>query len=490
MEIVDPWEEWPFEPRKWQSEALVEVASAVGNRPICRAVMGAGKSVLLAELCRQYDGKIVVTTPKKDLVDQLAKTISTVCRSVGKFYSSAKESKSRVVVCCNASLKTLYLTGDIEDAAWIADECHRTETDQIHEVLESWEPVWRVGVTATPCRGDRSEKISLFEDLVYDYGPWEAIKDGVIVPYRVEHPYPRGESVNGEVIEWVKSQEGPGVIDAISIDDAEDFKDRLESAGVRSAVVHSALADDVQQRRLRALKNGQTQAMIHIDLLTEGVDMPWLRWLVCRRPTGSPIRFAQYVGRGLRSYPGKKVCPVFDPHDLFGELSIDPEAVLGGGEGEEPRTEEEYEIKLDFLLETAKSRARAMGKKLDAAPKNIITPATSWVRRVAESWKIEGLLPMRMPDIERRRDPVSPQQVEMIERCKAGLGGVDMPDQKKRSILMASSAVITRQGLTSSGVDWGTASDLIQIMRVLKRKRRWPTATDSGSEIKGQLEVA
>ena len=145
---------------------------------------------------------------------------------------------------------------------------------------------------------------------------------------------------------------------------------------------------------------------------------------------------------------------------------------------------------MDFLLETAKTRARAMGKKLDAAPKNIITPATSWVRRVAESWKIEGLLPMRRPDLERRRDPVSSQQVEVIERCKAGLGGVDMPDQKKRSLLMASSAVITRQGLTSSGVDWGTASDLIQIMRVLKRKRRWPTATDSGSEIKGQLEVA
>lgn len=472
--LTNPFEGFEYPPRKWQSEALPILVDELENFPICRAVMGAGKSVMIAELCRQYDGEIIVTTPTKKLVEELSETISGVCRSVGRYYSNAKEYKSRVIVCCNMSLpmlaRRLAMRGiDINKKAWIADECHRTETDTIKDVLEHWEPVWRVGFTATPLRSDDSEKISLFNKLAYNYGPWQAIKDGVIVPYIVHHPpHPRRE-INEECAEWICSQDGPGVVDAISIDDAKFFRQELEKQGRAAFVVHSKMNDrEVQKRLTKSEQLGG--ALVHVDLLSEGVNMPWLRWLVVRRPTGSPVRFAQYVGRGLRSYPGKKNCPVFDPHDLFGELSIDPEAVLAGGEGEEPETGEEYAIKLDFLIETAKAKAEAEGKKLDGPPRNMLSPAASWVRRTSQEWKMLGVLPMRLEDGPLRREPVGNSQLETLSELFGVAYTSDIPDLQSQALKIALRVVQNRER-----VDWGTASDLIQVLKYLKSSKKWPT---------------
>jgi superfamily II DNA or RNA helicase len=49
------WDDAPWEPRKWQKEALPKAIAALreGRRPIVSAIMGAGKSILIAELVYQ-----------------------------------------------------------------------------------------------------------------------------------------------------------------------------------------------------------------------------------------------------------------------------------------------------------------------------------------------------------------------------------------------------------------------------------------------------
>ena len=474
------FQKWDFEPRKWQREALPVVVDRLPFHPICRAVMGAGKSVLIAELCYQYEGKIIVTTPTRKLVEELSETIAKVCRSVGRYYTRAKEMGARVIVCCNASLPVMAdrmaLRGiDINEYAWIADECHKTETETFKSVLEAWSPPWRIGFTATPCRSDENEAISLFGEVSYNYGPWQAMRDGVIVPFVVHHPPHPRKDINEECIEWIHKQAGPGIIDAISIDDATAFSESVRESGRASYVVHSNLpASEIQKRLSQA--EVENAALVHVDLLSEGVNMPWLRWLGVRRPTGSAIRFAQYVGRGLRSYPGKRNCPVFDPHDLFNELSVDPEAVLAGGEGEEPQDSEDYALKLDFLNETAKAKAESEGKKLDGPPKNIISPASSWVRRVSQEWKVMGVLPMRLEDGPLRRERIGRQQIETIRALVGVPYNTNMPDLQRQALKIAWRVVESGAG-GKKGADWGTASDLIQIMRHLQSSGQWPTGS-------------
>ena len=47
-----PWNGSAFKPRKWQAEALPEIIKQIKGmqRPIVSAIMGSGKSVLIAEL--------------------------------------------------------------------------------------------------------------------------------------------------------------------------------------------------------------------------------------------------------------------------------------------------------------------------------------------------------------------------------------------------------------------------------------------------------
>ena len=46
------WDGAGYEPRRWQQEAMLEVVRSIdaGDRPMVQAVMGAGKSVLIAEI--------------------------------------------------------------------------------------------------------------------------------------------------------------------------------------------------------------------------------------------------------------------------------------------------------------------------------------------------------------------------------------------------------------------------------------------------------
>ena len=52
---------------------------ADGRRSIISAIMGSGKSVLIAEVCKRVPGRVVVTVPTVSLVEQLSTTIAVRC---------------------------------------------------------------------------------------------------------------------------------------------------------------------------------------------------------------------------------------------------------------------------------------------------------------------------------------------------------------------------------------------------------------------------
>ena len=56
---------------------------------------------------------------------------------------------------------------------------------------------------------------------------------------------------------------------------------------------------------LARLKAGDLQVVFSVDVLGEGIDVPDVDTLLLLRPTQSPVLFAQQLGRGLRTAPGK-----------------------------------------------------------------------------------------------------------------------------------------------------------------------------------------
>lgn len=357
----------PLSLRRWQGVAIPLGLQDLEERGcgIIVATTGSGKSIALAEMIRRWreahpeaEGKIVVTTPSKKLVEQLAKTFSDIlgAHNVGRYYTKAKQWQRPVVVCCNASVQTLALTLRNEGekvAVWLADEVHKTESDQFSldaddadaseaEVADALRADRRLGFTATPFRSQEGETLRLWKRIVYVYPPAEALRDGVIVPWRVVGWDESREETNPDEVCAIMIRElgdratrGPGVVNATTIEDAEGYVAFLAARGIEARPIHSKQRDVEQKANIEALRTGEIDCLVHVSMLVEGVDYPWLRWGCLRRAVGARVRFIQEVGRYIRAFEGKSEAVLLDPNDLFGTFQLTYEAALGWAEEEE-----------------------------------------------------------------------------------------------------------------------------------------------------------
>jgi len=301
-------------------------------------IMGGGKAMFGAELAATVElgkGEVcVVTTSSQKLVRDLRRDIKARvkdARSVGMWYTHTKR-LGNVIVACIPSVPALaekLKKRGIRVKFWLADEAHKTECDTIIDSNEALNPMYALGMTATAFRSDKKQSISLFGKCIYRYGVKEALDDGVIVPWRIIN-WQAGEAELDEAcLQMAISAEGPGLVNALTIEDAEVFARFLTDHDVPAAAVHSKKKPGEIEKILRELEMGRYKCVIHVNLLTEGANFPWLKWLILRREVEARVRFIQEIGRLLRSHPGKDEAVFYDPHDLFGNFKLTYEEALG-----------------------------------------------------------------------------------------------------------------------------------------------------------------
>ena len=335
----EPW--LGLTPRRWQAEALRPVLNSIRRkeRGVVAAVMGSGKSILQAEVCAAGQGRVVVTVPTVRLVDQLASTIETRCPGeVGRYYTHAHEADRRITVCCLPSLPALLADTDWPGppALWIADEAHKTECSTVLDAYAALSPERAIAFTATPFRADENEELSLWDSLVYEYSAQDAIADGVVVPWRpvfwLGSEISGQDGLDGACTIMIRDalSVGPGLVNAGSIDDAETYAAALRADGIAAEAVHSRRSRAAVTDTMERLRTGELAAVVHVSMLSEGVDYPWLRWLCLRRPVTSRVRFCQEVGRVLRACEGKTEALLLDPTDLLSAHGLSYAEVLAG----------------------------------------------------------------------------------------------------------------------------------------------------------------
>jgi len=354
------------EPRQWQVAALESVIARLSTprRPwhldprgvMVAAVMGSGKTILIAELARSLvcpeHEVIVVTTSSQLLVRQNAEDLRSRVgpHAVGEYYAQRKEWNRQIIVTTNASAPTLAKILDesgLRCALWIADEAHRTECETIlGPTLEALKPRMTVGLTATPYRSKYSEELSLFGHLAYHYTITQAVQDGVLCNFEVIPWVGPATPVNEAVIEMLMDAStgdprllGPGIVNAESIADAESFALTLREYGWSTAAVHSRQTQSQRDAIIDRLREGHLDIVVHVNLLVEGANFPWLRWLCLRRSTTTRVRFLQEVGRVLRTWPGKELALIFDPHGHFNTYALGLGAVLAGSLDDEEKAQ-------------------------------------------------------------------------------------------------------------------------------------------------------
>lgn len=457
----------PMTPRRWQTEALPAIGTALreGHSPVVVAGTGSGKAVMLSALVRAMHRRfpaalMVVSAPTVALVEQLREDLGDFigARNVGAYYTGAKDLETPVIVTCNPSIPALVDALSIVGRSpmlWVADEAHKTAVERIEAAIAQAAPKYLVGFTATPYRSTEAESLRLFSTVCYRYTMADATRDGVLVPYDVVWPREAdGEMpVDDACIAMLRRTEGPAVVGASTIEDAIAFAARLTAEGIPAEAISAATPKAQRRDALDRLRRGDLRAVVHVALLIEGVDLPWLRVLCLRRPLTSPVALVQQIGRVLRAFPGKTRATVLDPHGLLRNRSLTrPDAigdlesaaereVNGTTEPRKPGEASKPEERWAVLVSDAEQAARNL--LLTLAASGVIRPTVS-----GAGWRSEPATARQVASLDRMHRAWTrhlPEHAQEVIRALWALHEVQPLDRGTVSDLLSILAAVAEQ---------------------------------------------
>lgn len=219
----------------------------------------------------------------------------------------------------------------------IIDECHHTPASQYRKIIDFFSNAKKIGVTATPCRGDGTGLNHLFDFMVMGPQIGELIQLGFLVKPVVYAPeikidfsgvkIVRGDYDNKEVAEMMDKPTitgnavahysklcpgTPAVVFCASIDHAKHVAAEFRRSGFRAYHVDGTMDDGTRSRILEGLGNGTVDVVTSCDLISEGTDIPAVGCGILLRPTQSTGLYLQQVGRVLRKKPGKTKAIILD----------------------------------------------------------------------------------------------------------------------------------------------------------------------------------
>lgn len=262
----------------------------------------------------------------------------------------------------------------------VADECHRgytkTETAIWRSVLEHFDAI-KIGLTATPA----AHTLSLFKDIIYRYTTEQAIQDGYLVDYEAvkikSNVRMKGIFLKeGDPVGVIDTTTGEEIYDELEDErefSSEEIEQKITAPESNRKIIkeiakyayehekktghfpkilmfavndlpHTSHADQIvrlcreefQQgddfaqkitgspsvdrplQKIREFRNRpKPKIVVTVDMLSTGVDIPSLEFIVFLRPVKSRILWVQMLGRGTRLCPeiNKESFTIFDCFD-------------------------------------------------------------------------------------------------------------------------------------------------------------------------------
>jgi len=225
----------------------------------------------------------------------------------------------------------------------VVDEFHHAEARTYRRIIDHFQPLEFLGLTATPERMDGKHVQNEFFDgrIAAEMRLWEALENDLLSPFHYfgiadgtdlsDVTWKRGSYDSVELGKVFTGNEArarliikavqdkvtdPGTMRAlgfcVSVAHARFMAEYFERAGLRAAALDGTSPRDTRKHALEQLKEGKIQAIFSVDLFNEGLDIPDVDTLLLLRPTGSATVFLQQLGRGLRRTPDKAVLTVLD----------------------------------------------------------------------------------------------------------------------------------------------------------------------------------
>ena len=212
----------------------------------------------------------------------------------------------------------------------IIDEAHHVGARTWRLILDEYPNARRLGLTATPCRGDGKGLGNYFDALIEGPQIPELIAQKHLVPtiyYAPANPdllgvetrqgdyvvsqladrMNRNDLVGDIVSNWHKlAQRRKTLVFCVDVAHSVHVKDEFVKSGVRAEHVDGGTPKNERDAILARLASGETEVVCNCMVLTEGFDLPAIGCIVLARPTKQIGLFRQMAGRGLRPAPDKR----------------------------------------------------------------------------------------------------------------------------------------------------------------------------------------
>jgi superfamily II DNA or RNA helicase len=309
---------------------------------------GSGKTVMALYMVAQRRQPTMICVHTRELAQQWVESVQTFlgipAEEVGFIGGGQRKPGQRITVALVQSLFRCAEAFAPRIGHLVVDECHRTPSRTFTEAVEQFDSRFMLGLTATPWRRDKLEKLIFWYlgDMHHEVDHKRLRLSGAVLGAEVVVRQTTFRSRHDPVAEYSK------MLAELTRDDernrliAKDIahesvygqgaclvlSDRKAHCATLQALLRfkhrvsaELLTGDCRMRDRRAvlekIRRGRVRVLIATgQLVGEGFDCGNLSTLFLATPIRFSGRLVQYLGRVLRPAPGKSQARIFDYVDV------------------------------------------------------------------------------------------------------------------------------------------------------------------------------
>lgn len=320
--------------RWYQQEAkdAIELELAVNQSTLLVLATGLGKTETACAVIGDWEGDCLVLAPRDELVTQarerLERLLGEPVDTEQRELKSGREARIVVGSVQSMNKRRLERLGKDRFSLVVADEGHRFLAPTFRRAFEFFD-CKRLGLTATPDRGDEKAMGKIFDSVAYIMDIAHGIEAGYLVPLEARTVQLQEIDISG--IDTVAGDLVAAQLDEVMVKAVEGIVKKtieLEPGrqgigffpGVKSAELAAARMNHyrpgssawvsgdtpVEERRdiMRRFKAREIQYLFNVLVAIEGFDAPSCDMVIWGRPTKSRGFYAQGSGRCTRVLPG------------------------------------------------------------------------------------------------------------------------------------------------------------------------------------------
>lgn len=326
--------------REYQKECVQTIKETfkTKNSQMIQMPTGSGKTYIFLDYLKSNSKKSLIVCPTLELKEQIYESGKKFGMSIEMGLDRKGFADHYVLTASSLNYKSTYESlVKMNFDHVILDECHRSRTNTYEKFLGRLENDYKLlGCTATPERLDGKSLLDIYDCVSYKKNIIDLVKSGElcnIKAYRIKthckittrcadfSPVElktldlekRNEIIISTFFENCVSKKT--IIFCLSVDHSIKISKILQEKGINAKAVWGQMPYKERKQTIEDFKSGDIDVLCNCQLLTEGFDAPCIEAIIIARPTKSKSLYCQMVGRGVRNFPGKNYCYLYELGD-------------------------------------------------------------------------------------------------------------------------------------------------------------------------------